>query len=150
MSSGCTAVLCGEHDAALSGKNFCPDAVGNERQRLATTGNQMALGLAFGVHRAPTDAPAKVLRQIESTAQALAVAIAAGNHKLDYIAACIGKSRAYVSRMQRGERPIPEKLIRPLCAATGSNLLRQFVDLQHALGEVCEVSRLAKLMRNAA
>ncbi len=36
------------------------------------------------------------------------------------------------------------------CAATGSNLLRQFIDLQNALGEVCEVTRLADLMRQAA
>lgn len=117
---------------------------------MATTGNQNNLRLAFGVHRSPNDAPAKVLRQIESAAQALAVSIAAGNHKLDYIGACIGKSRAYVSRMQKGNRPIPEKLIGPLCAATGSNLLRQFHDLEAALGEVSEVSRLAHLLRNAA
>lgn len=114
---------------------------------MATTGN---LKLAFGVHRGPTDAPAKILRQIETDAQALAVSIAAGHHKLEYVAACIGKSRAYVSRMQSGKRPIPEKLVAPLCAATGSNLLRQFRDLQAALGEVCEVSRLADLLRSAA
>ena len=135
---------------SVHAENFCPDDVGNARQRLATDGNQMSLGLAFGVHRAPKDAPAKLVRQIDNEAQALAVAIAAGNHKLDYIAACIGKSRAYVSRMQRGERPIPHKLVKPLCAATGTNLLRQFIDLQTALGEVCEVSRLAQLMRDAA
>ena len=32
---------------------------------MATDGNQLSLGLAFGVHHAPTDAPAKVLRQID-------------------------------------------------------------------------------------
>lgn len=114
---------------------------------MATTGN---LKLAFGVHRGPSDAPAKILRQIETDAQALAVSIQAGHHKLEYVAACIGKSRAYVSRMQCGQRPIPEKLVAPLCAATGSNLLRQFRDLQAALGEVCEVRRLADLLRTAA
>lgn len=112
--------------------------------------NQKDLQLAFGVHREPKNAPAKVVRQVESDAQALAIAIAAGHHKLAYIAACVGKSVAYVSMMQTGERPIPDKLVAPLCAATGSNLLRQFRDLQAALGEVCEVSRLAELMRDAA
>lgn len=102
------------------------------------------------VHRAPKDAPHNVLRLIESEAQALAVSIASGNHKLDYIAACIGKSRGYVSRMQSGERPIPSKLIGPLCAATGTNLLNQFIRLQSALGEVCEVERLADMLRQAA
>ncbi len=115
-----------------------------------TTGTQAVLPLAFGVHRAPTDAPLKVLRQVETEAQALAVSIRAGHHKLDYVAACIGKSRSYVSRMQTGSAPIPERLVGPLCAATGSNLLRQFLDLHRALEATCEVSRLASLMRQAA
>lgn len=117
---------------------------------MATIGNQKSLSLAWGVHRGPTDAPAKLLRQVDSEAQALAVAIRAGGHKLDYIAACIGKSRAYVSRLQSGKRPIPHKLIGPLCAATGSNLLRQFIDLQRALDGVCEAERLACLLREVA
>lgn len=108
------------------------------------------LNLAFGVHHSPKDAPAQVLRQIESEAQALAVSIAAGHHKKAYVGACIGKSESYVCRMAKGVRPIPDKLIGPLCAATGSNLLRQFRALQAALGEVCEVERLADLMRRTA
>ncbi|WP_313217504.1 hypothetical protein [Stenotrophomonas sp.] len=114
---------------------------------MATTGNQTELRLAWGVHNAPKDAPVQVVRQIESEAQALAVSIRAGHHKLEYVAACIGKSKSYVSRMQNGVRPIPEKLIGPLCAATGSNLLRQFIALQSALEGLCEVDRLADLMR---
>lgn len=110
---------------------------------------QNSLKLAFGVHRAPTDAPAKVVRQVESEAQALAVSIAAGNHKLDYIAACIGKSKSYVSRMQTGSAPIPDRLVGALCAATGSNLLRQHVALQRALN-VCDTQRLVELLRSAA
>src|SRR5690349_16861772 len=136
-------MLASQNNAVVHGKNFCPQFVGNASQPLATDDNQKALRLAFGVHSAPVDAPAKVLRQIESEAQALAVSIAARHHKLDYIAACIGKSRGYVSRLQSGKRPIPDKLVGPLCAATGSNLLRQYRHLQAALGEVCEVHRLA-------
>lgn len=117
---------------------------------MSTVGNQNPLKLAFGVHRGPTDAPAKVLRQVETEAQALAISIKAGHHKLEYIAACIGKSKAYVSRMKNGERPIPQKLVKPLCAATGSNLLAQFLLLQDALGQACEVTRLAELLREAA
>lgn len=107
------------------------------------------LNLAFGVHHAPKDAPVKVLRQIESEAQALAVSIRAGHHKLEYVAACIGKSKSYVSRMQNGSAPIPDKLVRPLCAATGCNLLRQYIELNRALEGVCEVKRLAEMMRAA-
>ncbi len=117
---------------------------------MATTGNQKLLRLAFGAHKAAKDAPARLLRQIESEAQALAVSIRAGHHKLDYIAACIGKSRGYVSRLQNGERPIPPKLIGPLCGATGSNLLAQFIALQNALGDICPVEDLAQQLRSAA
>lgn len=117
---------------------------------MATTGTQSNLGLAFGVHRAPKDAPPNVLRQVETAAQALAVSIAAGNHKLDYVALCIGKSRAYVSRMQSGKRAIPERLVGPLCAATGSNLLRQFLVLEARVAECCPVRRLADALRSAA
>lgn len=116
---------------------------------MATDGNQTELRLAWGVLRAPVDAPVNVLRQVESEAQALAVSIAAGNHKLDYIAACIGKSKSYVSRLKSGERPIPSRLVGPLCAATGSNLLRQHIDMQRAMSDVCQVARLAELMRVA-
>jgi DNA-binding transcriptional regulator YdaS (Cro superfamily) len=108
------------------------------------------LNLAFGVHHAPKDAPARVLRQIESAAQALAVSIAAGNHKMAYVGACIGKSESYVCRMAKGVRPIPDKLVAPLCAATGSNLLRQFLVLEAALSDVPVVQKLAAMMRAAA
>lgn len=111
--------------------------------------NQNTLKLAFGAHHAAKDAPAKVLRQVESEAQALAISIAAGHHKLVYVAACVGKSVAYVSMMKKGQRPIPDKLVGPLCAATGSNLLRQYIELNRALEGVCEVKRLAEMMRAA-
>ncbi|KRG39114.1 hypothetical protein ARC78_14950 [Stenotrophomonas pictorum JCM 9942] len=119
-------------------------------KRHETPLNQKSLRLAFGVHNAAKDAPAKVVRQIESEAQALAVSIAAGSHKLDYVAACIGRSRSYVSRMQTGSAPIPDRLISPLCAATGTNLLRQYVDMQRALSGQGDVQRLAALMQVAA
>lgn len=119
-------------------------------KRHETPCNQGLLPLAFGMHKAPVDAPPKVVRQIETEAQALAVSIAAGGHKLDYVAACICRSRSYVSRMQTGSAPIPHRLIGPLCAATGSNLLRQFMDLQRALDGIDDVQRLAALMRAAA
>lgn len=109
---------------------------------MASIGTQN-LKLAFGVHRGPVDAPAKLVRQLDSDAQALAVAMQAGGHKLASVAAAIGKSEAYVSRLRSGDRPIPEKLVRPLCAATGSNLLAQYRAMQEALGEVPQVHRLA-------
>lgn len=126
---------------------FSPESLCKGKLTVQTTDN---LKLAFGVHRGPSPAPAKVLRQIETPEQALAVSILAGGHKLAYVAACIGKSVPYVSQLQNGRRPIPDRLVMPLCAATGSLLLRQFLDLQDALEGVCEVERLAGLLRAAA
>lgn len=40
-------------------------------------------------------------------------------------------------------------LIGPLCSATGSNLIRQYIDLQRALAGD-DVTRLVELMRAAA
>lgn len=117
---------------------------------MQSSDKQTTLRLAFGVHNAPVDAPAKLLRQIESEAQALAVSMRANGCKLSYVAACVGKSESYVCLLRSGKRQIPDKLVGPLCAATGSNLLRQFRQLQAALGEVCEVERLAEMLRNAA
>lgn len=117
---------------------------------MATDGNQKSLPLSFGAMRgAPVDAPTKVLRLVDTEAQALAVSIRAARVKLDYVAAVTGKSKAYISRLQTGDRPIPDKLVPLLCAATGSNLLRQFRDLQAALErrDVCQVSHLAGLLR---
>lgn len=118
---------------------------------MALDGTQNEMRLAFGVTRTdPQDAPDKVLRQIDSEAMALAVMIGAGNHKVAYIAACIGKSPCYVSRLQTGARAIPHKLVRPLCVATGSNLLAQFLARERAMSGQSEVHRLAELLRAAA
>lgn len=116
---------------------------------MQSTVKQKTLRLAFGVHHAPKDAPAKLLRLIESDAQALAVSMRAGGHKLAYIAACIGKSEAYVCQMRRGVRPIPDALVGPLCAAAGTNLLAQYRALCAALEPGGEVDRLAAMLRAA-
>lgn len=119
---------------------------------MATIGTQSELRLAWGMQHAPSDAPAKVVGQVEDDAQALRIMIRAGGHKLENIAAAIGKSRSYVSRLQNDKRPIPDRLVGPLCAATGSNLLRQYRDLQRALHIAMgdHVLRLADELRRAA
>jgi len=107
-------------------------------------------GRGIVVQRKPKNAPIQVVRQIESPDQALAVAMRAGDHKLASVAAFIGKSESYVSRLRTGGRQIPRRLVTPLCEATESNLLRQFMDMQAALEDPCprsEVARLAGMMR---
>lgn len=117
---------------------------------MESKGQQAELELRWGVHRAARQAPAKLVAQIESDAQALEVSMKAGGCKAAYIAARIGKSEGYVSRLRKGKRPIPAHLVGPLCAATGSNLLQQYRDLQRALDGGCETERLAELLRVAA
>src|SRR5690606_35488422 len=112
---------------------------------MASIGRQN-LKLALCVHHATVDTAAKLVRRLDSEAQALAVAMQAGGHKLSIVAAAIGKSEAYVSRLRSRPRPIPEKLVRPLCAATGSNLLAQYRAMQEALGEVPQTQRLASML----
>jgi len=136
------------------GLYFRPQPQGKKRQIMDITDKLMdpsgRLHLGICVQRRPKDAPLQVVRQIESPDQALAVAMRAGEHKLATVAAAIGKSESYVSRMRRGMRPIPRRLVGPLCAATESNLLRQFMDLQAALENPCrrsEEARLAGMLR---
>jgi DNA-binding transcriptional regulator YdaS (Cro superfamily) len=123
--------------------------VGKSWQGSATPGKQSQLPLISSMSRTLVSAPNSVVRQLESAAQALDVAMQASGAKGAYIAACIGKSEAYVSRMRSGKRPIPDKLIPALCQATGSNLLRQWVELQAALADD-STARLVALMRSAA
>lgn len=104
--------------------------------------------------RAVTDAPQSVVRQCESAAQAITVAMRASESKDAYIAACVGCSENYVGKLRRGERPIPDGLkgtrfIAAFCQATGSNLLRQFFDMQERLSDD-NTARLVAAMRNAA
>lgn len=120
---------------------------------MESNGNQQDnFRLVFGVHNAPKDAPLKLLRQIDSAAQALAVSMQAGGHKLATISVAIGKSESYVSRLRTGQRQIPRRLVLSLCAATGSNLLRQYMELQAALEQPdpqLEIARLAGMLRSA-
>ena len=113
----------------------------------------IAFSRDFQIVHPPKDADRKVLGQIESDAQALAVSLRAGGHKLASVGHALGKSESYISRLCSGKRPIPEKLVDPLCRATGCNLLRQYRDLQDAMADTCqrrEVDRLAALVRAAA
>jgi DNA-binding transcriptional regulator YdaS (Cro superfamily) len=128
-----------------TGPFYHPKRTGKGRQEMASSGT---LNLAFGVHRSPKDAPRKLLLLVDSPEQALRVAIAAGGHKLAYIAACLGKSEGYVSRLAHGKRAIPERLVPALCAATGSNLLAQYLALVE--DDAADERRMVELLRRSA
>ena len=98
------------------------------------------LPLRFGVVKAPKDAPDKVLRRCS---------MASAGCKLAYIAAMLGVSVAMVSRYRSGERHMPETRVQAFCNAIGSNLLRQYRDLQELI-EDDQTARLAAMLRECA
>lgn len=116
-------------------KNFCPNAVGKSWQVLASDGKQSQLPLISSMHPAPKDAPGQLVRQIESAGQAVAVSMVSCGAKLAYVAACLGRSESYVSRIRSGERPVPHWMIEPFCRITGTNLLKQHLALHEAIAE---------------
>jgi hypothetical protein len=98
----------------------------------------------------PVDAPEDVVRQVESEGQALLISIQAANLSQDFVAGAVGRSKGLLSKWANDKRPIPNRFVDPLCAATGSNLLRQFIDLQRALERPDDVARLAEMLRESA
>lgn len=137
-------------------KKFCPEPVGKSCQVLSKPDKQLKLKLIASMHPAPKDAPSNLLRQIETEAQAIAVSMRACGAKLAYIAASLGKSESYISRIRNGERPVPHWFVEPFCYITGSNLLKQFIAFQTALAEVQRdpsprerIARLAQMMEAA-
>lgn len=111
---------------------------------------QAALRLAFGVHRAPRVAPMRLVALVESDAHAIDICMHAAKLKGAYVAALIGKTESYVSRMRRGKSKVPESLVDALCAALGSNLLRQSRALRALMSGEGEIEILARMLRDAA
>lgn len=109
---------------------------------------QTKFPLLSTMQRAPKPALAMVLRQIESEAQAFAVAMS--GFKLAYIAASLGKSESYISLIRAGKRPMPRKLIADFCRITGTTLLQDFIDLQAALAEVHQTRTQAQINERLA
>src|SRR6476619_3598990 len=74
----------------------------------------------------PKRAPAHLVARIKSDAQAIGVSLI--GHKHSYIARELRISGGYLSQMLHG-KAVPEWLVKPCCALTGSALLAQYRDL---------------------
>lgn len=61
-----------------------------------------------------------------------------------WLAGRLGISRGYMSRVLSGKQELPDWMITPICYATGSLLLQQYVDL---LEPQCEVEMVAAMIR---
>lgn len=104
---------------------------------------------------APKPAPDAVVSRIETCSQAVALAVQFSGLKQAYIAAQLGISTAYLSMIRTGRRPLPDALVLPLCAITGSLVVQQYLDLHKALdaikGKTEDTMRaLLEQMRRAA
>ncbi len=105
----------------------------------------------------PKDAPDALISRVSSDSEAVAVAMRARGFKQAWYAAQLGKSEAYISQIVNGRRPVPEWFVEPFCVLSGSNLLRQYRQLQEALAAIREqscakraIDRLADELRRAA
>lgn len=78
----------------------------------------------------PRDAAEKTLRLCDTEQDAIAVSIALSALPQAEIARRIGVSEQLVSAWKSGERVLTSKHVGLFCAATGSNLLRQYRQLQ--------------------
>lgn len=104
---------------------------------------------------APKPAPESLVARLESEAQAVAVALQSARTKQAYVAAQLGISAAYLSLIRNGHRPLPDKLVMPLCYLTGTLLVQQYRDLRDALDLMrgkthCAVAAMAEQIRRAA
>lgn len=107
----------------------------------------------LAVLKAPRRAPDSLVARANSDAQALAVSLY--GHKQAAIAAALGISGAYLSQIKRGTRPLPDRLVTPLCYLTGTLLIQQRREFAEALANikgrsVCVVAAMAAELRSAA
>jgi predicted XRE-type DNA-binding protein len=94
----------------------------------------------------PRDAPEVLVQSITSDQQAIAVSIEAARLTQAYVAGALGISNSYISCLVSGKRPMPDKLVPAFCAATGTNLVRQYRELRCAESDI---ARLAEMLRAA-
>lgn len=118
---------------------------------METIGTQSPLPLRWGAtNSTPKDAPIQVVRQVQSRLMALDICMTAARLQQATLAEALHIHPSYVSRWLSGERPIPDKWINRICKVTGSNLLRQFDDLERALAGHDPVAMLAAQLQVAA
>lgn len=105
----------------------------------------------------PANAPDALVRRVESDLQAIAVSISASGLKQSYIAAQMGRSAPWLSRVKSGSLDMTDAQVRRFCDVTGSNLLLQVRALRDALAEIRgqldaaeTIRRLADELRRAA
>lgn len=100
--------------------------------------------------RGPRDADERTLRLCFSERDAIAASIALSRLTVREIASRMGVSKSLVDAMAHGSRSLPDKRTAAFCNATGTNLVRQYRDMERALREAAgrtrERDRLAAIV----
>jgi len=124
----------------------------NASERKGTAVTQREFALLAGLPE-PKDAAEKTVRLCDSEPDAIAVSIAISGLRQAEIARRMGVARSYLTMLKTGERMMPRNaqsnMTGRFCSATGTNLLRQYRELQSALrvarGQVRAVDRIAEI-----
>jgi len=105
----------------------------------------------------PSNAPDGLVRRVTTEADAVAVSLGACGLKASYVAAQMGRSAPWLSRVKGGSLAMSDAQAERFCLLTGSNLLRQVRALRDALAEINgqldaaeTIRRLAAELRRAA
>jgi hypothetical protein len=86
----------------------------------------------------PADAPAKVLRQVDSPRMAMRLALMTCGVKHEAIAHAVGMSKGYFSKVVNEQMPMPEWFPMAFSYHTGQNVLRQYLALAEAMQDAHE------------
>lgn len=118
----------------------------SEHPRTVVKQGEFAL---LGLVPQPRDAAEKTLRMCDSEQDAIAVSIQLSRISQAEIARRMGISRSYLTMLKTGERTMTTDLLGRFCVVTGSNLVRQYRELQLALrlarGHVRQHDRIAEI-----
>ena len=98
----------------------------------------------------PKPADERTLRMCFSERDAILASVQLSHLTYREIAARMGVSKSLVNAMAKGERPLSYKRTAAFCNATGTNLVRQYRDMERALrvamGRVRERERIAAIV----
>lgn len=83
----------------------------------------------FQLVHAPQNAPAKIVRQVESARMAMRTTLKSRRLKLLPTAKLLDISESYLSRIVNEKEPMPDGFAEAFCAVTGCNLLCQYLAL---------------------
>ena len=99
----------------------------------------------LAIHRVegigPRNADEHTLRACMSEQDAIVVSINLSGMTYREIAERMGKSKSLVNALAKGERGLTDRNTTAFCNATGSNLVRQYRDLERALRIASGMSR---------